>query len=403
MIWFGAALLTFLVGMVAVYICHPLAQWLNIVDSPDKVRKFHKNPTPTTGGIGIAIAFYTGMLTLNYFAGDFITGSMADFMVYLVVGSVVIVTTGFLDDLHGFSSRPKFILQILAATIIVFGLDQTFIENHASYGNLGFVGKFGLYALITLWLVSNCNSINLIDGVDALAASVSLTIGLGLTVVGFIWGNSDVLLLMIPLLGAIGAFLMYNRPPASIFMGDTGSLLIGFVLSTGSVVLSLNAPKWIFTFGIVAMFALPLLDTILSIIRRVKENQNPFESDSNHVHHVIQRYYKSPYMSIGIMTTFSALMVLMGVLLSNISNEMLFFSSIAIMGLLFAGLIALYVVGLNKSNSVLGSHLMYQDPLSTNLKELSNPEMEFDQIGHKSEGTEEFAPGEKEEVASFID
>jgi len=244
-------------------------------------------------------------------------------------------------------------MQALASIIIVVGLHNTYLVTHSSVSGWGYISQLALHSLLILWIVSNCNSINLIDGVDALAGSVSLSIIAGLGSLAFMWSIYDVVPFLLPLSFAIGAFLLFNRPPASIFMGDSGSMLIGLTLAVSSIIIGLQAPHWMYGLSLIIMFGMPLTDTILSIVRRVKYSVNPFESDSNHLHHVIQRYYKSPYMAVSIMTTFSAIFVILGTLLANTTNVILFFTTYGLLLILFLLAVVIYSHNLNKSTTLI--------------------------------------------------
>ena len=341
----------FILGLIATYLCHPLAELVSFIDDPDNIRKFHDIPTPSTGGIGMAFAFSAGIALILSFAENLLTESFYEFMYYFAAAAALIVLTGIKDDLHGLSSKPKFFMQTLASLIIVVGLHNTYFVTHSSVAGWGYGYQLILYALFALWIVSNCNSINLIDGVDALAGSVSLSIIVGIGSLAYLWSIVDVIPFLIPLGFAIAAFLLFNRPPASIFMGDSGSMLIGLTLAVSSIIVGLQAPHWMYGLSLIILFGMPLTDTILSIVRRLKSSMNPFESDSNHLHHVIQRYYKSPYMAVFIMTTLSTIFVILGVLLANTSNSILFFAAYGLLLVLFLLTVAIYSYNLEKSST----------------------------------------------------
>jgi len=351
-------IIVFLSGLTTIYFCHPFAEFIRSIDDPDNIRKFHKIPTPSTGGIGISIAFGIGCLVLLLFEQTLFTNLLDEFVLYFTGALTIIVLTGLTDDLRGLNSKMKFVFQLLASILLIYGLDQTYIAYHPSYAGLHWGGKILLYSVIILWIVGICNSINLVDGVDALAGSLSLTIIAGLSALVLLWALFDALFILVPLSAAIGAFLMFNRPPASIFMGDTGSLLIGFSLSVASVIIGLFAPHWMYSLSFLIIFGMPILDTILSIVRRVKGKMSPFESDNNHIHHLIQRYYKSPFMAVAIMTTISIFFCILGILLANTVNTILFFSAYGILLILGIVLVGLYSINLNKKESVLSTYIL---------------------------------------------
>ena len=350
-LFFTLGMGVFLLGLIATYLCHPLAELISFIDDPDNIRKFHHIPTPSTGGIGMAVAFSTGLALILLYAEHLLTDSLYKFIPYFAASGAIIVLTGIKDDFHGLSSKPKFFMQTMASLIIIVGLHNTYFVTHSSVLGWGYAYQVILYALFALWIVSNCNSINLIDGVDALAGSVSLSIIAGIGALAFMWSVVDVVPFLIPMGFAIAAFLLFNRPPASIFMGDSGSMLIGLTLAVCSIIVGLQAPHWMYGLSLIILFGMPLSDTILSIVRRLKSSMNPFESDSNHLHHVIQRYYKSPYMAVFIMTSLSTIFVILGVLLANTNNATLFFAAYGLLLALFLLTTVIYSYNLDKSST----------------------------------------------------
>ncbi|MEN2767366.1 glycosyltransferase family 4 protein [Ornithinibacillus xuwenensis] len=267
------ALITMIISLIMTPLLIKLNKRLNITDKPDQ-RKVHKEPIPTMGGLAIFISFLAGLLILN---------PTSDYHLAIIMGAFIIIVLGIMDDMYNLSPRIKFMAQIAVAVMVVFwgGLQVEFI-------NLPFGGQveFGvLSSLITIfWIVGVTNAINLIDGLDGLAAGIS-SIALGtIAVMAIIMGEVYVGTMALILLFSTLGFLRYNFYPAKIFMGDTGALFLGYMIA----VLSLLGFKNItFISIIIPIFILgvPISDTLIAMVRRYINKQPISSPDSSHMHH----------------------------------------------------------------------------------------------------------------------
>lgn len=269
-ICFGASvLLTPLIRKIALY--------FDITDKPDQ-RRINIKPIPSLGGLAIFISFTIGMFLLPI---------ENEFLWPLLIVAFVMVLTGLLDDIMEFKARYKLIGQITAAFIIVFwgNISIDFI-------NLPFGGEihFGMLSipLTIIWIVAITNAINLIDGLDGLAAGVS-TIAL-LTILGmaFIMGDALVIMIASVLIAGTLGFLPYNFNPAKIFMGDTGALFLGFIISVLSVMGFKNV-TFISLIVPILILGVPISDTLFAIIRRMVTKQPIAMADKSHLHHCLLR------------------------------------------------------------------------------------------------------------------
>ncbi len=250
-----------------------LAFRIGAVDIPTDARRMHKKPTPRIGGLGIFIGFTVSTLVFCDFSAELFA---------IWTGGAILVVLGILDDILRLSALLKLLVQICAAGVAVcFGV---VIDQVTMFGT---VIEFGVFSIpITLlWIVGLSNAINLIDGLDGLSCGVSAITSLSILGVVLITGDMTSALITAILVGACGGFLPYNKNPASIFMGDTGALFLGYTLAIISVqgvfklhtVLSFLVP--------LSIFSLPLLDTLVAIVRRLIHKQSPFHPDRGHLHH----------------------------------------------------------------------------------------------------------------------
>ena len=276
-----------------VYITIPLlikvAYLKDLYDKPDGERKLHTRFVPTLGGIAIFLAFFIGYS---------ITGVASDFggYPYFAAAMVLLFFTGMKDDLIGLSAAKKLGVEIIAGLLLIFGTN-TYIGNFQ--GMLGihelpFIASIGI-TLFTMIVVMN--AYNLIDGVDGLAGSVGLVASLFFGIGFYMAGNPEMAAMSFILSVSLLGFLVYNFKPASIFMGDTGSLIVGFLLSVLAIrFIGLNeVPAYVQYFGLsspvipVAILIVPLYDTIRVFYRRAKRKTSPFLPGNDHIHHELMR------------------------------------------------------------------------------------------------------------------
>lgn len=239
-------------------------------------RSSHLKVTPCGAGIGFVFAFLVGILSIGHtFYGDYILSLCAITLVFLL---------GIYDDYRQSSSITKFLI-ISVAALLIFqdGLKITTVGSY--YGNVIDVSFMAL-PLTIFAVVGFTNALNLLDGIDGLAALTSIIILAGLGLVGFQFDSPLVYKLSGVLIAALATFLVFNWNPAKIFMGDSGSLTLGFVIA----ILSIEVTKYIDPVSILFITAIPILDTVTVMLRRKTEGVSIFAADKNHVHHIVQRY-----------------------------------------------------------------------------------------------------------------
>jgi len=305
-------LLTFLVSGGVSYLATPLvkkfAYVIGAIDVPKDNRRMHKNPIPRLGGLAIFVGFLIALLVF---------GTTDRLMVSILIGSLLIVTLGVLDDIMNLPAGLKLIVQIIASLIPVFygGLRIEFFTNFVNPGRYIDLSYLSIPVTI-LWVVGLTNAVNWIDGLDGLAVGVSTISAVSLFVVTICMGDLYVALVMLALSGACLGFLPYNRNPAKIFMGDTGSEFLGFLLACMSV-------QGLFKFYAVISFAvpflilgLPIFDMLSSIFRRIRAGKSPAAADREHIHHKLIDMGFSQKQAVAILYVITAILGVIAIVLS---------------------------------------------------------------------------------------
>jgi len=262
-----------------------LAFKIGAIDKPNH-RKVHTKIMPRLGGLGIYAAFVGGYFAIKPFLPE---GLLRHYDVNLInallVGGTIIVIIGALDDRFELSAKVKLLGQIIAACVVVLGFDVKIDLLNIPFGEtMQPIASWISIPLTIFWIVGVTNSVNLIDGLDGLAAGVSgIAIGT-ILIMAAVMGFAPVILLSAILLGGVIGFLVYNFHPAKIFMGDTGSLFLGFGLAT----LSMLGFKQVAIVSFVTpllIIGVPLSDTFFAIIRRWINKKPIFAPDKGHLHH----------------------------------------------------------------------------------------------------------------------
>lgn len=282
-----ASLVSFLVAFTAMPVVIKIADAKKLFDLPDQ-RKIHFTPIPSLGGIGIFAALMLSVSTMVSFAETPV-------LQYFLGASVIIFFLGLKDDILLISPMKKFAGQLIAAFLLVYPGNFQLTSLHGFLGLTALGPVFSmLFSCITILVV--VNAFNLIDGIDGLAGSLGLISTLFFGVVFAIEKDFSFAILSFSMAASLLAFLIYNFSPAKIFMGDTGSLLLGLVnavlvirfINTASLpgtVLQFSAAPAI---GFAALFV-PLMDTLRVTVVRVYQGRSPFDPDVNHIHHLLMR------------------------------------------------------------------------------------------------------------------
>ena len=285
------------------------AELIGAVDQPSE-RRINKVPIPRMGGLAIFLGF---VLTALLFVpmNTKVTG--------ILLGAVIIAVMGAVDDIVSLNPWVKLLGQIVAAVVVIrCGVAFDAISNFNPLSDATTIEIGWLSVPLTiLWIVACTNAVNLIDGLDGLAVGVSAISSLTMLVVSLIVSEPTVSLLLAALTGACLGFMPYNLNPAKIFMGDVGSQMLGFVLSTVSI-LGLFKLHAIITFVVPFLaLALPLADTTFAFFRRILRGQSPFHPDRGHLHHRLLDMGLNQKQAVALMYGISAVLGLSAVLMTG--------------------------------------------------------------------------------------
>ena len=330
-------LLALLTALVISFLMTPVvktfAYKVGAIDVPKDERRMHKVPIPRLGGLAIFIGFMVSILLFLDIRGN-------PQMQSILLGAVVIVVLGVVDDIMALPALLKFVVQIVAALIpathgvriLAFSNPNIFSDN--LYWVLG-----GLSIPVTvLWIVAITNSVNLIDGLDGLANGVSAISATTMLVIAMMASEAQVAVVMAALVGASVGFMPYNLNPAKMFMGDTGATFLGYILATMSI-------QGLFKYYAVISFVvpflilgLPIFDTAFAFIRRIAHGQSPMHADRSHIHHRLIDMGLNQKQAVATLYVISAILGLSAVVLTTGGEQkaMLLFAALCIVAVVAA-------------------------------------------------------------------
>lgn len=270
-------ILAFLIAMAFSPIAIKVAYKIGAIDVPKDGRRMHTHAMPRFGGLAIYMGTMCSMMA-------FLTYDRQ--IVGVMIGGTLMYILGVIDDLKNLPAKVKFVGQIaIACLMYAWGLRIDFLTNFFGEGNLVFAGGPVAVVLTVIWIVGITNTVNLIDGLDGLAAGTSAISALCLAYVAYIFGQYLPAAAFLALAGGILGFLPFNFYPAKIFMGDGGSLFLGFMLSALSIV-GLTKGAAVIAFSVpVFVLGLPIFDTAFAIFRRLMNHRPIMEADRGHLHH----------------------------------------------------------------------------------------------------------------------
>ena len=291
----------------------PLVKALSVKVGAVDVRKYerpmHHHPSPRMGGLAIFFGGVAAMLLMVPLDTE---------RKGMLLGAVIIVVLGIFDDIYALPAKPKFLVQIAAALIAVLAGNRIEVLSNPNIFSPNPYWELGVLSIpvTVIWILAITNSVNFIDGLDGLACGVSTISAATMLVIALLVSERDVALMMAALVGACMGFLPYNFNPAKIFMGDTGSTFLGFIMATMSVE-GMFKQYTIISFVVpFLMLGLPIFDVCFAVVRRVSHGQSPMKPDRGHVHHRLIDMGFSQKQAVGVLYVISAILGLSAVVLT---------------------------------------------------------------------------------------
>jgi UDP-GlcNAc:undecaprenyl-phosphate GlcNAc-1-phosphate transferase len=308
----ATALASFGISLILTPVLRDVFRAFRVVDEPDH-RKVHGHPIPRVGGIAIAISYFVVFHFIRNTGESLNDPHLATVFRMLPAGLLVFVT-GLVDDLFGLKPKQKFFGQFVAAGLACWaGVKITGVGGYS-------LPDIWAIPITLLWLVLCTNAFNLVDGLDGLASGVGLFATLTIFIAAILQGNEPLALATLTLAGALLGFLCFNFNPATVFLGDCGSLLIGFLLGCFGVIW---AQKSVTLLGIAAplmALSMPLLDVTLCIIRRWLQNRPIFSADRGHIHHRLLDHGLSPKQAVFVLYGLSSVAAICSLVQAFVNN-----------------------------------------------------------------------------------
>lgn len=323
----SSIIVLFLVSCIISFLCTPFvkrfAVRINAVDVPKDIRKIHKKPIPLLGGLAIYLAFIITVILKK--------GPIQSSEYGIIVGATIILIGGILDDMYEMKPRQKLAFQIISVIcLIVSGVKVSILTNPLSntdtFVNIGWLS----IPFTILWVVGITNAINLIDGLDGLAAGVAFISSMTILIVALMNGRMQPAALTAVLAGSILGFIPYNFNPASIFMGDTGAQLLGFLLAAISIQGAIkSAAAFAIAVPILAL-GLPIYDTLFAMIRRKINGKPIMQADRGHLHHRLLDLGLTQRQAVIIMYLISAALGGVAIIAMQMSSQRAYFLLVAV-------------------------------------------------------------------------
>jgi len=288
--------LSFVSALIATWVCKAIAIRFNIVDKPDNLVKTHKRPVAYLGGVGVLIGFFTGILCGIYIIrGQTGLPVIMQRLFSVIMGAATACFVGVVDDIFDISPGKKMLGQILAAVFILLaGIwpDLSEIVKSIGWQTMSDNTEIAIgIPIVVFFVLGATNSLNLLDGLDGLCGGVTVIITIGLLILvlrrstyvfSSAHGDTTRIIICLALLGGVCGFLPFNRHPAKIFMGDAGSMLLGFVVAAIMIMFARIVPRW--WMASIVVFGLPILDTGTALLRRFINKRPLFVSDRGHIY-----------------------------------------------------------------------------------------------------------------------
>ena len=305
-----------------------IAKKKGFLDVPKDERRVHKKPIPVGGGIAMVISV---SILMVYFL------PINKNLIMALIASLIIAISGLYDDKEGLSPKLKFLFQILAAVILIIGgMKIEFFTNPFDSHDALLILNILSIPVTIFWVCGITNTINLIDGLDGLASGVSMICAISMFFITYKMGRYDVSLVCALVAGACLGFLPFNFNPAKIFMGDTGALYLGFMLSYISISGFLKQAAILMIFVPVLILGVPVFDTAFAMVRRKLSGKSMVEADKGHLHHRLLKMGLNQRQTVVILYSISAIFGVLANLISRFHSSIALVISIGVLLIIIA-------------------------------------------------------------------
>lgn len=281
-------------SLAATALCKKIALKFGIVDKPDDLVKTHKEPVAYLGGLGMLVGLTAGILVaIACLRNHDLFSPVLKRLLLILVGAAIACFVGLADDLFDIKPKQKFFGQIIAAILLITAGILPNLNEITSQFNFTIPPHIGIILeilIVIFFVLGATNSLNLLDGLDGLCGGVTVIITIAMLILSIhlaTWDFSDIgdpvrVVLCLSLVGGVGGFIPFNRYPAKIFMGDAGSMLLGFTVATLMILFAEKIPRW--WMASIIVFGLPILDTAVALVRRLLNHRPLFVSDRGHIY-----------------------------------------------------------------------------------------------------------------------
>lgn len=301
----------FIVSLIATPVAKKLAFAIGAIDIPNEERRIHTKPIPRLGGLAIYFGTITSILLFLPKTHETIG---------IVLGATIIAVLGLFDDKYSLSAKIKLLGQVVAAVVLIIsGVRIDWLSNPFGDGMI-YLKSWVAIPLTLFWVVGITNTMNLIDGLDGLAAGIAVISSGSLFIVSLLNGRFATAVISIAIAGAALGFLPYNFNPAKIFMGDTGFMFLGFVLAAISIQGAVKSAAAIAIAVPILALGVPIFDTAFAIIRRLINGKPIMEADKGHLHHRLLEKGLTQKQAVLIMYGVSVLLGISAILISSSSE-----------------------------------------------------------------------------------
>ena len=308
-----AFIISFIFSFATTPLVRRLAYRIGAVDVPKDKRRVHKRPTPRIGGLAIIFGFMVAIISFS--------DNWSKELASILIGAGILAVLGVIDDCKELDAKLKFVVQIIAALVVVLygDIKISVFSNPNVFSQSPYLvlPNWASVTVTVLWIVFMTNAVNFIDGLDGLAAGVSAIMSMSLVFIAITYHEYDIALMGLAIMGSCFGFLPYNFNPAKIFMGDTGSMFLGYMLSVLSVQ-GMFKSYAVISFAVpLIMLGLPLFDALFAMMRRVLSGKNPMSADRGHLHHRLYDMGFSQKQTVFILYAISGVLGITSILLAE--------------------------------------------------------------------------------------